>query len=124
MSGNDIDNAHYIQRLLEKKLDKADPEQPFHCRMRDAMAAMDEQFGDKWRHIMKKSGLDVMPTKGEEPQDDSFFSLLQRVSEDEGIGEPPIDIDEKEKEAKVRKHKQDEPTIFILVRKHLGKNDR
>ena len=128
MASRDIEHAFYVRRLLEKKLDRADPEQPLHCRMRDAMAAMDEQFGEKWRHIMKKSGLDMMPTTeadepADEAKDESFFKTLQSVSEDEGIGEPPITMHEQEEEGKVRKHKKEEPTIFILIKKHLSRKE-
>lgn len=101
MSGRaELEKAHYIKRLLEKKLAKTDPELDYEDRMAQAIAALHEAL----------------------PPDCEPAEELQEEAEEEGLGEPPMEFDEDEAEKKVRKHKKPEPTIFVIVQEKLTKD--
>lgn len=109
-----IEHATFVKRLYEKKLDKATPEKSFQGRVMEAVQAMDDEFGPKWRKVMDESGLDVMPASVESagakaPDSTPLLDLLRKAADEEGIGEPPSDIDEPQ------------PTIFVVMRDRLGK---
>jgi hypothetical protein len=92
-----LEKDHYKRKLLEKKLDKADPKLSFQERMAQAMAAMEELLGE---------------------QDDC--QKLAHEGDKEGLGELPEGIEDEEEVAEVQKHKSRLPTIFVIIRDKLS----
>lgn len=90
MSSQDIERAHYLRKIFEKMLDKADPEQSFKDRLEEAKKKMDDKLGtSKWRDEMKFDSEDPMPHQEAKP----FYMRVAMVGDEEGLGdkgsEPP-----------------------------------
>jgi hypothetical protein len=91
-----LDHAHHMRRLLEQKLAKVDPSLPHDERLARARAALRADL--------------------QQPAN-SLFELLQKLSDKEGIGEPPLALKDKEEEEEIQ---APAPTIFIIMSKKLN----
>lgn len=91
MGSTEIEQAHYLRRMLDKKLSKMDPKLSFHERMRKAMEMMDEEFGEGWRGVEGQGDPDspVAETPLSSDATDKLFSNLHRAADEEGLPTPP-----------------------------------
>lgn len=89
MSHKDIERAFYLRKVLEKQIDKADPELDYKERVMEAMKAMDKKLGPEWRKEMQIDSEDKMSSEEAKP----FYMRVMMVGDDEGLGykgsEPP-----------------------------------
>lgn len=121
MSSQGLENANYLRRVFDRKLDKADPKLSFHKRIEAAMCDMDAEFGSKWRNEMTADGVTKLPDSGQgiapplqtSQEAEGFFSKMQEVGDKEGLGPPPDSLREDDEVAKPETSKQ-QPLIIVI----------
>ena len=94
MVGQDLERAHYIQKMFAKCMDKVDRKLDHDGRMQAAAKLMDEKLGKAWRNEANPDDiefieLDVVGTG--KPQLDkapakAFYEKLGMAGDDEGLG--------------------------------------
>ena len=82
MSSKDIERAFYLRKLLEKQIDKADPELDYKGRVMAAMKAMDKKLGPEWKGEMEIDGDKKLSAEEAKP----FYMKVGFVGDEEGLG--------------------------------------
>jgi hypothetical protein len=99
MSHKDIERAFYLRKVLEKQIDKADPELDYRERVEAAMKAMDEKVGPEWRKEIEIDGDEKLSAAEAEP----FYFRVGFVGDSEGLGqkgaEAPLESERPKKES-------------------------
>ena len=89
MSHKDIERAFYLRKVLEKQIDKADPELDYKDRVVAAMKRMDDKSGKEWREEIQIDSDKKMSVEEAQP----FYLRVGFVGDEEGLGskgsEPP-----------------------------------
>lgn len=76
-----LDISHYIKRLWEAQLSKADPEKDHSGRIAESVQRMDAGLGPEWRQHAEVEGIEVIPVK-------DFFTRVCDMADNVGIPRP------------------------------------
>jgi hypothetical protein len=117
-----IEKAAYLRRMYEEKLAHVNPKKSFKDRVNEALSDMDKKFGPKWRDMIDKSGLDIMPSSESNenaPESEDLYEDLKDEADEEGIGGPPDIFRSGKKPQKSAQEKQQIPLI-VVIEKRIG----